>query len=919
MKKKQKYQIKQSQCSQWDDETDSTLWPITFYYYKAPKRNCITNPTVKSALQILKKSMTMMLTLTSPPSSSRLISRNFTPSTLHGSIINLVIQITIIVTVTIYMTLSLSSPSSASFFMVDGFYPAVIIKTATTTASGRRHRHRHRHRHFRREGEETTEDPWSLLSLSLSSSSNGNEKDDNTKNNNKKDNIIIHQRIRQEDSQWYKEYVSEILGDEYCDERWPKSKIKIVPQKSQSQSLLQSLESELSASQQQSVQQPSITSEITIDDSTKKNKTTSTISSSSQSSPSLIVEENDDDSNDLSSDDVDVDVDVDVDDVVDDLLKQVFSLSEDEDGSNIDDNSENEKDESLSTTPSTTIGLESPQIIIEQSNGTNNDDGKEDEIDVDDNHNDNDNDSSASVGIDDDDENDNEEELDPATDNKKEVQMILGEEPSLVATASSSQDDDENDDDDNDIIMTLPTTSTSTNNDDDDDNSEYTAESITNNDENVDDNKKKGTIVVVDSDNNSSEKNQKENNVDVPTSTSSVGDENNNNDLRAVVYRNITGNAMTYIPLANLTELGYTVPELKRIQAEILSIIVLDKRKNPKIGGVPVQWKINDPKKSSEISIVNSTEEASKIVNRMNDEEWKERNSIADRRRRQQERRRTGSSSSATTSSDDERQGESRTANKSIDKNKRGRPLEETRKRSSYDNDDNDASSRRSRRDRRQKRSNDDDDFDTPTKVRRNNSKGRRIYSVPRSDRGGVSRDDPPDPNSPIWVDIETFRGLMRKEAEFRMQFMGDDWAPTIKQENNWRTELYKNWLWALNNGVGESIVPPSRYERARRNNKSSIKRKRTMPRKQQEEEPRRRRRKASSPPEESQRQRRRQSSSQSSPQGRGEERSQSRQRQRDPNLLVDESDGNNKEMPPSQRRSSRRTERSSRGPPAGD
>merc|ERR1740130_1295583 len=110
------------------------------------------------------------------------------------------------------------------------------------------------------------------------------------------------------------------------------------------------------------------------------------------------------------------------------------------------------------------------------------------------------------------------------------------------------------------------------------------------------------------------------------------------------------GNAMTYVPLANLTELGYTVPELKRIQAEILSIIVLDKRMNPKIGGVPVQWKINDPNKSSEITIVNTTEEASKIVHQMNDEEWKERNSVADRRLRQQERRGTGS----TTSSSDE-------------------------------------------------------------------------------------------------------------------------------------------------------------------------------------------------------------------------------------------------------------------------
>jgi hypothetical protein len=78
-------------------------------------------------------------------------------------------------------------------------------------------------------------------------------------------------------------------------------------------------------------------------------------------------------------------VDVDVDDVVDDLLKQVFSLSEDEDGSNVDDYGENDnkKDESFSTTPNTTIGLQESPQIIKQSTETNNDEEKEDEIDVD--------------------------------------------------------------------------------------------------------------------------------------------------------------------------------------------------------------------------------------------------------------------------------------------------------------------------------------------------------------------------------------------------------------------------------------------------------------------------------------------------------------------------------------------------------
>merc|ERR1712238_89781 len=113
---------------------------------------------------------------------------------------------------------------------------------------------------------------------------------------------------------------------------------------------------------------------------------------------------------------------------------------------------------------------------------------------------------------------------------------------------------------------------------------------------------------------------------------------NENDDLRAVIYQNITGNTLTYEPLVNLRKLGYTVKQLERIQAEILSVIVLDKRKNPKMGGVPIQWKIKNSRAPSEITIVNSIEEASKIVHRMNDEEQKERNSIIERRRPQERR-----------------------------------------------------------------------------------------------------------------------------------------------------------------------------------------------------------------------------------------------------------------------------------------
>jgi hypothetical protein len=86
-------------------------------------------------------------------------------------------------------------------------------------------------------------------------------------------------------------------------------------------------------------------------------------------------------------------------------------------------------------------------------------------------------------------------------------------------------------------------------------------------------------------------------------------------------------------------------------------------------------------------------------------------------------------------------------------------------------------------------------------------------------------RGDPPAPDSRLWVDIDTFKNLLRREAKFRMTVLGDDWAPRIKAESDWRLQLYKGWLWALHNGVGSSIVPPSRYERAR-----NMRRRRGMP-----------------------------------------------------------------------------------------
>eukprot|EP00546_Thalassionema_frauenfeldii_P013515 CAMPEP_0178912856 /NCGR_PEP_ID=MMETSP0786-20121207/10507_1 /TAXON_ID=186022 /ORGANISM="Thalassionema frauenfeldii, Strain CCMP 1798" /LENGTH=519 /DNA_ID=CAMNT_0020585509 /DNA_START=193 /DNA_END=1752 /DNA_ORIENTATION=+ len=86
-------------------------------------------------------------------------------------------------------------------------------------------------------------------------------------------------------------------------------------------------------------------------------------------------------------------------------------------------------------------------------------------------------------------------------------------------------------------------------------------------------------------------------------------------------------------------------------------------------------------------------------------------------------------------------------------------------------------------------------------RVKRNSDKIRLKQN--ESDQRG----DPPPPPGPLWVDIDTFRGLLRRENEFRINILGDDWKDTVKMEGKWRLGLYKQWLWALNNGRDKGVI----------------------------------------------------------------------------------------------------------------
>ena len=326
------------------------------------------------------------------------------------------------------------------------------------------------------------------------------------------------------------------------------------------------------------------------------------------------------------------------------------------------------------------------------------------------------------------------------------------------------------------------------------------------------------------------------------------------NETRALVYRSITGKKMTCVPLAEILELGYSLSDLERIQAEFLSIVVLDQRKCPSMG-VPSQWKLKDPKAQPEVTFLDSMEEAQTMVNEINEQERVEKESVQQRRQRQEDRH--------PESAPRERNSTSRSSRREK------REIYDPRSKRRNNKENQISKSRQANRERERKRRRKENEA-PPERRRRErldrDGNPRKIYRVPRDDTRSRApkADDPPDPESPVWINMDQFRDLLQKEAEFRMKFIGEDWSQVIEQENDWREELYKGWLWNLKNGIGESFVPPSRYERARRNQQkfqsSQTRRspKDTPPRRRRTEDERRElRRRGKRPPPPQQQQRR--------------------------------------------------------------
>lgn len=159
-----------------------------------------------------------------------------------------------------------------------------------------------------------------------------------------------------------------------------------------------------------------------------------------------------------------------------------------------------------------------------------------------------------------------------------------------------------------------------------------------------------------------------------------------------------------------------------------------------------------------------------------------------------------------------------KTTTESGTRKKRQQPIKADDNANSRRNDDNERGSvdakRRPTPQRRVSDDDDDGDEDSPSYSSKpapqrtlDNQRRRQRQRPPARrrelliDRGD---DDEPPPNK-FWMDLPTFRDILQKEAQFRLQILGPDWKESVLDESKWRYDLYKTWLTMLDEGVGEN------------------------------------------------------------------------------------------------------------------
>jgi len=266
-----------------------------------------------------------------------------------------------------------------------------------------------------------------------------------------------------------------------------------------------------------------------------------------------------------------------------------------------------------------------------------------------------------------------------------------------------------------------------------------------------------------------------------------------------VLYRDLYTGDLRAENLTSVTFLGYNESEIPYLQPDALALIIEDEIRKPS-RGIPQQWQISQSQYevlSDDVRIV-PHEEAKELLEAGNGK-----------------KRSASKEPQYSTRLKNDPSGHNENGNYSKSAHGDKKPFSEGTRPERAERQGSTTSTVKERRRRRR-----------PEKKPVSTS----MRSYPRLDKKRIynarelpkksarlEHDDPPPPDSPLWVDMDTFRDLLRSEAELRVRILGKDWADVVKDESNWRLSLYKEWLWVLNRGIGNPLVPSrSDWARAR-------------------------------------------------------------------------------------------------------
>jgi len=235
-------------------------------------------------------------------------------------------------------------------------------------------------------------------------------------------------------------------------------------------------------------------------------------------------------------------------------------------------------------------------------------------------------------------------------------------------------------------------------------------------------------------------------------------------------YKDVYGD-IREVPLNEISKLGYIPAEIIKMKSDALDLVMVDGIRKPK-KGVPQRWNVNvslnDDKGGEyprEVQLLRRRKRQ-KNNNKVEIEDQSQDSPRSRMRRRD----------ISTTSMDFEED--------------LGRIPRRDRNQRQYEMDDIPRQRRRPR---------------SPTSP--SNKSRQRGREIPIPDR---------NIDTGFWMDLPTFDKYLRREAEFRLAILGRDWEDWVRGETDWRYNLYKDWLDALNDGVGNDMfdemnyVPPS-------------------------------------------------------------------------------------------------------------